>query len=37
MEDTEVFNIFQQQESEDLKVEFLNSDGEVNDEIKYLR
>lgn len=36
-EDTDVFNIFQQQESEDLKVEFLNSDGEVNDEIKYLR
>lgn len=36
-EDTDVFNIFQQQESKDLKVEFLNSNGEVNNEIKYLR
>lgn len=36
-EDTDVFNIFQRQESKDLKVEFLNSDGEVNNEIKYLR
>lgn len=36
-EDTDVFNIFQQQESKDLSVKFINSDGEVNKDIKFSR
>lgn len=35
-EDTDIYNIFDQQNSKDLKVEFLNHNGKVNNEIKFL-
>lgn len=36
-EDTDIYNIYQQQESKDLKIKFINSDGEINKEIKFLK
>lgn len=36
-EDTDIYNIYDQQDSKDLKVEFLNSDGEINKEMKILK
>lgn len=36
-EDTDIYNIYDQQDSKDLKIEFLNSDGEINKEMKILK